>query len=229
MTFLRAINDNHRSIHLEISLGRCVHFFGAQIENRQGQLYTRVSHPSSTVRPSLLPYVVDHAQSSHRQWFRWALIRAVRFCSNVDDFIQERISLEMACLANGYSSRFVETQLTRLFQDFDARSMRFVRDPALYDQLRRRCFDFIDKQRSHLDTYQKLQADERVIDLYYFYQNGAQEKFCRQFHQIWSTYLAKDPQLSNEKTRINLKPKHVYSLNALLAQQKPPCPLLQLS
>ncbi|CAF4337030.1 unnamed protein product, partial [Rotaria magnacalcarata] len=35
-------------------------------------------------------------------WLRSSLIRAVRYCTTIEDFNQERIYLEMTYLANGY-------------------------------------------------------------------------------------------------------------------------------
>jgi hypothetical protein len=228
ITFLQTIRNQNPTMQLDIFLGQSVHFFDAHIENRHGQLYTSIyHHPSNMEKKYSMPYVVDHTKFSHRHWFRSALIRAVRFCSNVDDFLQERIYLEMACLMNGYSNQFIETQLKHFYHYFNATTIRFSMNQMIYNKFRDRLLRFIDEQRINWKQAQELEAHERVIYLDYFYQNGGSpEKFHQKFHQIWSNYLAEDVQLSNKKTRMILKAKHIYSLNALLAEQKPSFPLL---
>jgi len=214
-----------QNIQLEISSGRCVNFLNTYIENCHGQLYTRVYH-HPTMEKYTLPYVVGHAKLSHSHWLRTALMRAVRFCSNYQDFDRERIYLEISCLRNGYSIDFIETQLKHFYRYFNAEIIRFCMDQVVYDKFRRRLFDFIDHQRIMFDKWQQFEKNDRIIYLHYLYDYGPRDKFKEKFHQIWSAYLRLDPHLSNDKTKIILNTKHIYSLNALLAQQKPSHDLL---
>ena len=156
-------------------------------------------------------------------------MRAVRYCSNFNDFEQERIYLEMSCLLNGYSLDFIETQLTHFYQYFNADRIRFCMNQIVYDKLRGRLFDFIDRQRKNLDKFHALEDVERVIRLPYLYDYGLRQKFNEKFLEIWSQYLINDPHLSTEKTKFILNVKHIYSLNALLAQQKPSCEFMKLA
>jgi hypothetical protein len=218
---LDALVDQHGSLRLSTSMGRCVDYLNVHISNRDGHLYTRVHHPHG---PSayILPYVTGHAQAYHRRWLLAALARAVRCCSDFRDFTRERIHIEMTCLLHGYSPESLERRLRSFYRRFNADAIRFSLDATVYDKLRRRLFDIIDGQRTRSLQQQSRADDARILPLYYWHDYGARQPFHVRFHQIWSTYLRDDPHLSNDKTTISLHAAHVYSLNALLASPKPP-------
>ncbi|CAF4667764.1 unnamed protein product, partial [Rotaria magnacalcarata] len=83
-------------------------FLNAFVQNQNGDLFSRI-HRHPLIQGYSLPYEVGHAKLVHSDWLRSALIRAVCYCSSVEDFNLERIYLELTCLTNGYSLRFVET------------------------------------------------------------------------------------------------------------------------
>ena len=218
--FLRSLAERYPAIQLQTSVGRTVQFCNTHIENRQGSLYTRLAHPYT------LPFVVGDAKAEHSRWLQAALMRAGQVCSNVSDFVEERIHLEMACLFAGYSLDFLELHLRYFFRSMNIEAIRFSMPKAAYDSLRRRLFDSVEQQRIRLEKYHELEDKERVLRLHYLHDYGSRTRFHERFHQIWTTYLKEDPQLSNEKTKVILRTKHVYSLNALLGEQKPSATLL---
>ena len=218
--FLRSLTERYPAMQLQTSVGRSVQFCNTQVENRQGSLYTRLAHPYT------LPFVVGDAKAEHRRWLQAALMRAGQVCSNVSDFVEERIRLEAACLFAGYSLDFLELHLQYVFRSMNIEAIRFSMPQAAYDILRRRLFDSVEQQRTRLEKYHELEDKERVLRLHYLHDYGSRTRFHERFHQIWTTYLKEDPQLSNEKTKIILRTKHVYSLNALLGEQKPSAPRL---
>jgi len=218
--FLDTIHEKYRHIHIETSTGKCVQFLNIQIENRIGHLYTCIYHDSQKSKYTL-PYVIGHAKLKHSLWFRSAFIRAILCYSNFFDFNQEKIYLEMTCLANGYSSDIIENQLKHFYIRFNAEKIRFCSDQIVYERLRRRLFDFINVQRTISDKNQELEDKEYIFHFSYPYDYGPYNQFNREFHKIWSNRLKHDSQLSHKDTKIILNTKHIYSLNTLLAQQKP--------
>ena len=212
-------------MQLQTSVGRSVQFLNTHVENRHGRLFTRLAHVS-TIQRYTLPFVVGDAKAEHSRWLHAALIRAGQVCSNVSDFVEERIHLEIACLFAGYSVDFLEMHLRHFFRSTNTEAIRFSMHQNTYDTLRRRLLNFAEQQHTQLEKYQALEDKERVLHLHYLHDYGSGIRFHERFHQIWTTYLKEDPQLSNEKTKIILHTKHVYSLNALLGEQKPfPVPL----
>lgn len=193
-------------------IGSSISYLNAYIENRHGQLYSQVNH-NSTIERYTLPYVMGHSRLGYSDWLRSALIRAVCFCSLVDDFHQERIYLELVCLINGYSLPFVESHVQHFFNYFHAVNQRYSMDQSIYDKFRQQWLNYMEMQHKHSDHHQG-----HLIHLNYFYEYGPRCRFNQEFHHLWSQYFNNHPLLSNENCKILLTTKHFRSLNVLLTQ-----------
>ncbi|CAF4305823.1 unnamed protein product, partial [Rotaria magnacalcarata] len=67
--------------------------------------------------------------------------RAIRYCTSIEDFNQERIYLEMTYLANGYSIDFIDKHIQHFFKFFDAKSLQQLPlDQGAYKKIRHRLF-----------------------------------------------------------------------------------------
>jgi hypothetical protein len=217
---LESIRRQTTNVHLHVVTSFDVTFLQAHIENRDGTLLTRVHH-DPTRQEYTLPYVIGHSTVQHSHWLRSALIRAVRYCSCVNDFNRERIYLEVTCFTNGYSLKFVEKRIHHFFTHFDAASLRLALDQHVYNQLRQRLFTFISKQQRAIEINQVRENNDELTRLSYVYEYGPKHAFNRQLHSILSTHLHAHEQFSKNKTKMILTTKHRHSLNALLARQKP--------
>lgn len=224
-TFLHSLAERYPLIQMQTSLGRSVQFFNTHIENRQGGgLYTRLAHASS-LAPYRVPFVLGDSKVEHSRWLHAALIRAGQVCSNAHDFVDECIHLQMACLFAGYSIDFLEMHLRHFVRSTNADVIGFSMHQSIYDKLRQRLLDAAEPQRARLQSCEELDDKERVLRLHYLHDYGPRARFRDRFNQIWTTYLRDDYHLSNEKTKIILDTKHVYSLNALLTEQTAPTAL----
>ncbi|CAF4598890.1 unnamed protein product [Rotaria socialis] len=191
------------------------------LENRHGSLYSRIQHqPTYT-----LPYVSNgNAIRTHSHWLRSSLIRAVRYCTTIEDFHQERIYLEMTYLANGYSWEFVEKHLKHFFKYFDGKAIQQLHlDQHGYEKFRRRLFNFMYEQRQYMEKKQDALKKYRRFPLSYIYDNISRKgEFNKKLRQI----LVDNIQLHNlkfesTKLKFDITTKSQYSLNALLSQQRP--------
>ncbi|CAF4651033.1 unnamed protein product [Rotaria socialis] len=177
-----------------------VPFLNAFVQNQHGDLFSRIyRHP--LIQSYSLPYEV-----------------AVCYCSAVEDFNLEHIYLELTCLANGYSLRFVETHVQHFFNCFHLHPMRYSRDQIMYNKFRHSWFNYIKMQHELPDQLQQFDNNGQLIHLNYLYEYGARYQFNEQFHRIWSEYF--NPNLSIQKCKILLKAINVHSLNVLLSNQK---------
>ncbi|CAF1285263.1 unnamed protein product [Rotaria sp. Silwood1] len=219
-TFLEDLREKHRNIRFQKLIGTTVSFLNAYIENRQGQLYTRVHHDSNMQR-YILPYVIGHTKSSHSDWLFFALIRAVYYCTSVDDFQQERVYLELTYLINGYSVLFVETHVKFFFNHFSSETMRFSYNQNSYDQFRQQWFKFIEQRHELSQQLQKLDDTNCLFQFHYIYDFGPKCRFNRDFRQLWHQYFQQHPTLSEENCKIILNAKNFHSLNTLLGMDKP--------
>ncbi|CAF3347698.1 unnamed protein product [Rotaria sp. Silwood2] len=169
-----------------------VEFLNAVIENTKGILETRVYH-NPNEQPFLLPYAKNHPRLRHRQWFRYALIRAGQYCSSFEDFEDERRYIEMSFLTNGYSLDFVEYHL-RQFNSKFFRSEYQIKDinHHTYRILRHELFRLIDEQKRELIEVQQLQKNHQLIDLHYLFDWGSRCQFNERFYKLWSSIINED-------------------------------------
>ena len=169
-----------------------------------------------------LPYVIGHAQLNHCQYFRFALMRALCYCSNVYDFDQERLYMELTFLVHGFPLQLIEFYRERFFRQLKNSSFhKQLLDQSVYNQLRSELFRFIDQHKILSAKNHEYEENNRFFHLYYLYEWGPRRQFNRQFRELWSKYIAQYPMLSGNVAKITLSTKHLHSLNALLAREKP--------
>ena len=210
------------SLEITTFIGSNVHFFEAFIENKNGHLYTRVSHESIS-QLFLLPYAHGHPRLFHRQWFRAALIRAGQYCNTFEDFEEERLYLELTFLANGYSLDFVEYHLRQFFFRFNPkRNEPLNLNSFTYISFRRELFRCVDQQKHDLEEEQKLRKNYRLIQLYYLFDWGSRCDFNKKFYELWRDIVEKDPRFKNYQLKVKLNTKHCFSSNTLLALPNTP-------
>ncbi|CAF4309896.1 unnamed protein product [Rotaria sp. Silwood2] len=219
-TFLEDLREKHRNVRFQKLIGPSVSFLNAYIENRHGQLYSRVHHDFNMPR-YILPYVIGHTKLSYSEWIFLALIRAVCYCTSVDDFQQERVYLEITYLINGYSVLFVETHVKRFFNYFYSETMRFSYNQNNYDKFRQQCFKFVEQRQELSQQLQKSDDTNCLFQFHYIYDFGPKCRFNREFRQLWHQYFQQHPTLSEEKCKIMLNAKNFHSLNTLLGMDKP--------
>ena len=219
---LEKIFEHQTNFQIETSFGQSVHFFNIYIENRHGHLYTSMHHDQNN-QLYTLSYVVGHAKLIYSHYFRLTLIHAALTCTNLDDFDHERLYQEITYLANGFPLEIIQRYIEHFFHEFKCPTLQKNLDPCVYQQLRTEIFRFIDQQQILIKENQQLKINQKYFRLYYFYEYGPRRQFNKQFQQLWTRYINKYPMLSSneKKVKISLNTKSIYSLNALLAQEKP--------
>ena len=175
-----------------------------------------------TIQPFLLPYIAHHPRLGHRQWFRFALIRAGLYCVCYEDFEEERVHIEITFLANGYSLAFVQDQLKQFLIRFNASTSEQPMDlnRGTYTSLRMQLFRHFRQQKVHLEERQELENKHQLIELYYLYDWGSRHEFNQYFYQHWARTINKDPRFLKHGLKIILNSKHCFLSNTLLVQYK---------
>ena len=174
-----------------------------------------------------LPYVNRHAHVEHSHWLRSSLIQAVRYCTSVEDFNQERAYLQVTLLTNGYGLEFIEKRMAHFYDHFDVVSLRQTLSQQVYDRLRHQMFNYLSEQNKKVKEEQELDERKQLVRLTYSYQYGPRLDFERQVRQLLTHQLASRLKVLPTKLKIILQTKQQYSLNALLTQQKPSHPLFE--
>ena len=212
------LNKEYPDIQMTTSVGNHVNFLNAYIENRKGNLYTRVHH-NPLLQPFLLPYVTGHPRLIHRQWLRFILIRAGQYCSSWEDFNEERLYIELTFLANGYSLDFVEYHLQQFFTRFNPVELKITLSRWTYPSFRTRLCRYLNQQKQGLEQVKTLEnKNPEIIQLFYLFDWGSRYGFNQKFYELWSTILNADPVFRKFGLQIKLNSKHCYSSNTLCVQ-----------
>jgi hypothetical protein len=212
-------------IHLTFSINSHAHFINCYIENQQGHLYTNVYYDrNEQQQPFLLPYFSQHPRLLHRQWFRFLLVRAGLYCSQLQDFFDEQLNIELTYLANGYSLDFIEYHLRQFFRLMSPVSNGgsiCVQELTQYryNALRKDLFRYHSVQiRKMKEQQQELEPNHKLIQFNYLYDWGLRCQFNVEFSKKWIEILEKDPKFKKYGLTIQLQSIHCYSSNILLHQ-----------
>jgi hypothetical protein len=212
---LDELNTKHQDITIKYNMGYEVQFLDVNVENRKGSLFSTVYRdPAST--PLLLPYVIDHPRLYYRRWFQWALKRAVRYSTTLDDFNYERLHIELTLLTHGFSYDFIKHGITLFFTSNQAIMLRGCLSNDTYYTLRRRLISSIQTEKQSRKEKLLLKTNKQLINLFYLYDWGPRCQFNEKFKKLWSSLVVNDSNLHTKNLRLQLSTVHCYTLNALL-------------
>jgi hypothetical protein len=96
-------NNLHPNIKLVRQIGTNVPFLDVFIENNNGVLTTSVHHKEAA-EPYIVPFKSDHPRHVFRNIIETALLRAIRYSSTLTIFNQERRTIKLKLLYNGFVS-----------------------------------------------------------------------------------------------------------------------------
>ncbi len=100
---LNEANNFHPNIKLVRKIGTSVPFLDVFIENNNGKLTTSVYHKEAA-EPYIVPFKSDHPRHVFRNIIETALLRAIRYSSTLTIFNQERRTIKLKLLYNGFVS-----------------------------------------------------------------------------------------------------------------------------
>ena len=211
---LEELNRKDIEIRIEFNIGTSVDFLGVFIENQTGRLYTRIHHDSNLSKFTL-PYVMGHPRLLYRQWYQFMLSRAVRYCTTLEDFIQERIHIEVTLLTNDFSLEFIELGMNTFLKKYFALNLHDGLDERIYATLRQRLFNSINLEKQHRQQQEQSRMNNEIVHLQYLYDWGPRCRFNHNFRILWLTRIINDPGLKNRIIKLKLNTIHCYPLNAL--------------
>ena len=226
---LKVMTSKYDHLDFDIHIEEKLTYLDIYLENHHGLLYSRIHHRQNQ-QSYTLPYTPNgNSIRTHSHWLRSSLIRAVRYCTTMEDFNQERIYLEMTYLANGYSLEFIEKHMEHFFTFFDGKKLQHLPlDQRLYEKFRHRLFNFMSEQRQYMEKKQESFKKNRRFHLSYTHDNmSAKGEFNKKLRKILSENIPlHDVTFENNKLQLDIIPNYQYSLNALLSRQRPIHPIL---
>ena len=97
---LNSANDSHPDIKLTYEISNSISFLDLQIQNIDDQLQTSVHHKDSA-EPYILPFKSDHPRHIYENIINTQLLRAVRYCSTLQEFNREQRYIKLMLLYAG--------------------------------------------------------------------------------------------------------------------------------
>ncbi|CAF1139748.1 unnamed protein product [Rotaria sordida] len=106
-------NKFDENIKLSESIGITGDFLDLHIGNQDGQLITKV-YQKPSYEPYYLPFNSIHPLHMKKNIIFTILLRAIRYCSTFQDYLNEREKLRMALLLNKYPNKFIDEQFNNI-------------------------------------------------------------------------------------------------------------------
>ena len=228
-TILDQLEHKDKNIRITRSFGSRIEFLDVLINNNNGELKTSVFHKPAA-EPYLLPFSSEHPHHTHINTIKGALLRAIRLCSNVEDFDHERLQIELKLLLNGYPLKFVIYQFKKFFEQYNACTLITEQpDEITYQTLHKKLLEQTsrrEKQYNKLISNDKnLQQKQRRMDqsriiVHFTFESGPMSQFKRELHRIWEKfYIYPGSPMNNVHLQIGTRSNR--SLRELLVKKKP--------
>ena len=225
-------NTKDENIRISRATGSTVEFLDVLVDNDQGRLKTSVFHKPAA-EPYIVPFLSDHSRHIHRNTIKGALFRAVRLCSEIDDFDKERLNIELMLLLNGYPPRFVSYHLKRFFEQYNVMSLLDKLDVDIYRELHQKLIlqptrrererlDMNSNQNQFLSKANEQHQDQNKNEIHvlFTFESGPKLQFKRQLCRLWEKYYVYDGSLVND-VKLKFSTRSNKSLNELLVRKKP--------
>ena len=174
-------NTFDTNIKLQANADFSTNFLDLSIENREEQLITKVHHKPS-YEPYYLPFSSVHPTHMKKNIPFAMLLRAIRYCSTFQLFLNERESLRMALLLNKYPNQLISSQFSRVLEKFNIQNDLTAEN---YQQYR--------LQIIMTPSEDKIKVDYEKNLFVHFTYCSSMRTFPTRFHMLWNKYFSNSP------------------------------------
>jgi hypothetical protein len=174
-------NNFDENIKLTAHIGSSISFLDLYIENKDGQLFTSV-YQKPSYEPYYLPFNSIHPLHIKKNIPYTMLLRAIRYCSTFQTYIEEREKLRMALLLNKYPCKFIDNQFNHLLNKY---KIVIPLNSFNYQDYRKKIMN--SPQREKPTVYYK-----EILFVHFTYCSNM-KLFPRQFHSLWNKYFGESP------------------------------------
>ncbi|CAF1097599.1 unnamed protein product [Adineta ricciae] len=174
-------NKFDENIQLSANISHQVNFLDLFIENQDGQLFTKVYHKPS-YEPYYLPFNSVHPIHMKKNIPFTMLLRAIRYSSTFQIYLNEREKLRMALLINKYPNTFIEKQFNKLFIKYK------IQQPLTVDN-----YNICRDQIINSPIQIKAPVDYGHTMFVHFTYCSNMRSFPKKFHSLWQKYFEHSP------------------------------------
>ncbi|CAF1635425.1 unnamed protein product [Adineta ricciae] len=174
-------NQFDSNIHLSANISFKADCLDLHMENKDGHLFTSVYHKPSH-EPYYLPFNSVHPFHMKKNIPFTMLLRAIRYCSTFEAYLNERESIRMALLLNKYPGNLIDEQFKNVLFKFDIHEALTVTN---YDLLRNRIIQSPIQEITPIDY-------GKTMFVHFTYCINMQT-FPTKFHTLWNKYFGSSP------------------------------------
>jgi hypothetical protein len=174
-------NKFDANIKLSANISLHAEFLDLHMENQDGQQFTSVYHKPS-YEPYYLPFNSIHPMHMKKNIQFTMLLRAIRYCSTFQAYLDERSKLRMALLLNKCPSQFIDQQFYRMLRKFKIEQPLTINN---YNILRQQVIDTPSKE--------KVPTDYSASIFIHFTYCLRMRTFPKKFHALWEKYFGESP------------------------------------
>ncbi|CAF4637116.1 unnamed protein product [Rotaria sp. Silwood2] len=169
------------NIKLSENIGITADFLDLHIENRDGKLFTTV-YQKPSYEPYYLPFNSIHPLYMKKNIIFTLLLRALRYCSTFQEYLNERERLRVALLLNKYPNKFIDEQFIYILEKLNIEHLLTFNN---YAQHRQKIIDSPIKE--------KLPIDYGKTMFVHFTYCSNMRAFPAKFHDLWNKYFGESP------------------------------------
>ncbi|CAF4843491.1 unnamed protein product, partial [Rotaria socialis] len=174
-------NQFDPNIQLSANIGSSINFLDLHIENQDGQLYTTV-YQKPSYEPYYLPFNSVHPLHMKKNIIFTMLLRAIRYCSTFQTYLNDREKLRMALLLNKYPNAFIDEQFNNMLLKFGIdQPLNFTN----YKSYRQNIIDSPIKEKVPINY-------EKTMFIHFTY-CSSMKTFPFKFHILWNKYFGESP------------------------------------
>ncbi|CAF4392178.1 unnamed protein product [Rotaria sp. Silwood2] len=174
-------NKFNENIKLIANISSITNFLDLYIENQDGTLFTKV-YQKPSYEPYYLPFNSIHPLHMKQNIPFAMLLRAIRYCSTFQSYINEREKLRMILLLNKYPNKIIEKQFKNVFLKYNIdQPLNFHN----YNAYRQKIIDSSKKEKIPINY-------EKIIFIHFTYCLNM-KTFPAKFHNLWDKYFGESP------------------------------------
>ncbi|CAF4430201.1 unnamed protein product [Rotaria socialis] len=174
-------NKFDENINLSANIGSTVNFLDLNMENQDGQLFTTV-YQKPSYEPYYLTFNSIHPLHMKNNIPFAMLLRAIRYCSTFQSYLNESEKLRMALLLNKYPNKIIDEQFNNVLKKFK------IIQPLTsnnYNKIRQHIID------THFEQKLLLEYEKHMFIHFTYCKN--MKMFPTKFHTLWSKYFGLSP------------------------------------
>jgi hypothetical protein len=167
-------NKFDENIKLSANISFQADFLDLHVENIDDHLVTTVYHKPS-YEPYYLPFNSIHPMHMKKNIPYTMLLRAIRYCSTFQAYLDERGKLRMALLLNKYPGKFIDQQFNRMLQKYNINQLLSLNNYHTF------------RQKVITTPFQeKVPIDYGKIMFVHFTYCSNMTIFPQKFHTLWN-------------------------------------------